>query len=85
MQRGEEASRVLNSPVFRQAVDDTRKAILEAWASLDKPAGDHAQDLHRMLKCLEKVERCLTVHMETGKIAAKEIEARSRFSVLRRA
>ena len=34
-QRAEEAQRVLESPLFVAAFDDTRKAMLEALAGLD--------------------------------------------------
>lgn len=83
--RAEEAKRLIESPMFSQAFDDTREALLEAWAGLDNPNSDHAKDLHRMVKCLEKVRKCMEEHIQTGKIAQKEIEGRKRLFGLRRA
>ena len=80
IRRAEEASRVLNSPMFEAAFVDTRMALLNALASLDNLTDPRAVDLHRMLKGLEKVRRCLEVHIDTGKLAAKEIEGRARLT-----
>ena len=82
---GDEAARVLNSPMFAAAFADTRAAMLEAWAKLDNAGSDQAKDLHRMVKCLDRVRRCLEVHIDTGKLAQKEIEGRKRIFDLRRA
>lgn len=76
--RAEEAERLINSGMFSQAFEDTRKAILEAWAALDNVNSEQAKDLHRMVKCLGRVKRCLEVHIETGKLAQVEIRGRSR-------
>lgn len=81
----EEAQRILTSPMFDKAFSDTRQAILEAIADLDNVRGEQAQDLHRMVKCLARVKRCLETHINTGKLAQKEIESRTRMFGLRRA
>jgi hypothetical protein len=83
--RGEEAQQLLMNPVFEAAFTDTRTAVLEALASLDNVRSDQAQDLHRMLKCLERVKRCINEHVTTGKLARKEIEGRAKLFGLRRA
>lgn len=77
-QRAEEAQRLIDSPMFKTAFEDTRAAILEAWASLDDTKSEKAHDLHRMVKCLARVQRCLEIHIDTGKLAHKEIQGRSR-------
>lgn len=83
--RAEEAQRLIDSPMFSQAFADTRTALLEAWASLENTNSDHAKDLHRMVKCLEKVRKCLETHIQTGKLAQKEIEGRKKLFEFRRA
>ena len=83
IQRAEEAQRLLTSPMFTKAFDDTRAGILAAWADLPTSDTDNARDLHRMLKCLDRVRRCLEVHVDTGKLAAKELEGRKRLFSLR--
>ena len=76
--RGEEAARILNSPLFEQAFADTRKALLEAWAGLPTSDSENAKDLHRMVKTLDKVKKCIQVHIDTGYLAHKQIEALTR-------
>lgn len=75
--RGEQAQALKANPLYLQAFDDTRRAILEAWASLDTSESERAKDLHRMLKCLDRVRKCVDTHIDTGKLAHKEIEGRA--------
>jgi hypothetical protein len=84
--RGAQAEQLKANPLFEQAFADTRKGVLEAWAQLDTSATDDAYDLHRMLKMLDRVRRCIEVHIDTGKLAQKEIEGRKqRLNPFRRA
>lgn len=83
--RAEEAQRLMASPMFTQAFDDTRTALLEAWAALPDVNSEQARDIHRRLKCLESVKRCIETHISTGKLAQKEIEGRRRLFEFRRA
>ncbi len=85
VQRGEEADRMLNSDMFDRAFGDTRKAILETWAGLPVADKENAQDLHRMVKVLDRVRKCIEEHVRTGQLAQKEIEGKTRglFSIRR--
>jgi hypothetical protein len=80
--RGAEAQAILGSPLFVKAFDDTRQALLNALASLDNIRDDKARDLHAMVKAVDKVKRCLEVHIDSGLVARKEIEGRSRVADL---
>ena len=83
--RAAQAEQLKANPLFQSAFEDTRAGILETWAALPTSDTDNAKDLHRMLKCLERVKRCIDVHIDTGKLAKIEIEGRKkRFDLLRR-
>jgi hypothetical protein len=86
IQRAEQAIQVLNNPLFVSAFKETRQAIMEAWAKLDSNSerkGEYSQDLHRMIRALDRVEKCLKEHITTGKLAdvegKKNLLGRARF------
>lgn len=81
MLRAAQAEQLQGNPLYAQAFTDTRAAILETWAALPVSDTDSAKDLHRMLKCLERVKRCLDVHIDTGKLAEREIKGREKRSL----
>ena len=83
-QRAEEAQRIIESPLFAAAFDDTRKALFEAIASLDNLRGDQARDLHAMVKGLDKIKHTLSVHIASGQLAQKELLARDRFAQVKK-
>lgn len=76
--RAEQAMQLRANPLFDLAFSETRTHILEAWAGLPTSETDAAKDLHRMLKCLDRVKRCIEVHIDTGKIANHEIQGRKK-------
>jgi hypothetical protein len=76
--RGEEAERLINSPLFIAAFEDTRKGIQEAWAGTNTKDKDTQQELHLMVKLIDRLQACLTTHIETGKLAQREIEGRKK-------
>lgn len=76
--RGDEAQRILNSSVFESAFNDTREALTNTWAALDTTDARYAEfarDIHRKIKMLDSVKRCLAEHITTGKLSQKSIEA----------
>ena len=83
--RAEQAQALLNNEMFGQAFADTRTALLEAWAALPDVNSEQARDIHRRIKCLESVRKCIETHVTTGKLAQKELEGRKRLFDLRRA
>ena len=76
--RAAQAEQLKANPLYAMAFEATRTAILETWAELPTSDSDNAKDLHRMLKCMERVKRCLDVHIDTGKLAQREIEGREK-------
>lgn len=79
--RAEEAKFILSSKVWNESWSSVRTAILETWAALDRTDdrhSKHSEDLHRMIKCLDKVKHVVETHVENGKIQAKALEKASR-------
>ena len=79
--RGDEAQRLMNSPMFEQAFADTRTALLNTWANLDTTDDKYAEfarDLHRKIKAVDSVKRCIQEHITTGKLAQREIDGREK-------
>jgi hypothetical protein len=79
MLRAEQASQVLNNPVFEQAFADIEAAIFKAWKELnpsDERRSEYSRDLHRMLRAAEHLKKCLAEHITTGKLAKHAIEGR---------
>jgi hypothetical protein len=78
MIRAEEASRILGSRLWADAWEETRLAILNAWEAMPSDNREQSAELHRSLKNLARVKRVLETHIQTGKIAAKELEGQRR-------
>lgn len=73
IQRGEEASRILNSQVFADAFENVRLAYVRTWEGLPTADVENAQDVHRRLKALADVRKALETHVQTGKLAQKAL------------
>lgn len=80
VRHGEEAERILNSPVFAQAFEDVRQAYIAALEQLptDETGDDEAKDYRRKLASLATVRAALTKHIQTGRIAQKTLTAREK-------
>lgn len=76
--RGEEAERLLNSPMLSQAFVDVRKGIQDLWAQTNTKDEKTLQELHLMVKLVDRVEKCLLQHVATGKLSQHEIEGRKK-------
>jgi hypothetical protein len=81
--RAEEARQLLSNPMFERAFADTRAACLEALAASKRSDTEAFKDIHRMIECLDRVKRAVKVHIDTGKLAQREIEGRKLFSLNR--
>lgn len=76
--RAEEAQRLVDSPLFIEAFADTRRGIQESWAATNTKDKDTLQELHLMVKLIDRLQNCLTTHIETGKLSQREIEGRKK-------
>jgi hypothetical protein len=69
-----EAERILNSPVFKEAIENLTKEYTAHWLNTRK-IEDVAirEDLHRVLLLLPEVERHLRIMAEKGKLTKANI------------
>ena len=69
-----EAERILNSPVFKEAIENLTKEYTAQWLNTRK-IEDVAirEDLHRVLLLLPEVERHLRIMAEKGKLTKANI------------
>lgn len=72
---GEEADRVLNSPVFAQAFEDVRLSLITALELIPttQAGDDQAKDVRRKLAALSSVHKALSIRIDTGKLALREL------------
>lgn len=72
VERARRAQEVLDNPVYADAYGSIREALRNAWeASKDR---DEREDIHRMLRALQKVNTVLESTMRNGELAAAELQ-----------
>ena len=80
IERGRLAADVLNNPVYVEAHESIEKEITNAWREAkDSETREH---LHRMLRCLFKVQTVLQGVMASGEIERKQVEQLERRKLL---
>lgn len=74
VEKGSEAERILNNPVYKDALESVRKGIVNAMA--ESPMGDDKTHnrLVIALQLINQIEKNLTTVMQTGKMARIQIE-----------
>jgi hypothetical protein len=81
VKRGEQASQVLDNPLFQESVEKVREGIIRSMAT--SPLGD--SETHNRLviamQLLNQIEKQLTDVIQTGKMAA--IQTDSKFKLFR--
>lgn len=67
MQRGQQAQAVLDNPVYQDAYKKLEEALTRTWReSRDK---EEREELHRLLRTLDKVQGYMSGLMRSGEIA----------------
>lgn len=81
VKRGEQASQVLDNPLFKESVEKVREGIIRSMAT--SPLGD--SETHNRLviamQLLNQIEKQLTDVVQTGKMAA--IQTDNKFKIFR--
>lgn len=75
---GQEAERLLESDVFKNAFINYKNELIKEWESTSAKDLDTRENLYRALKALPEVERHLRIIVEKGKLNSKD------FNVLRK-
>jgi hypothetical protein len=69
MNRGEQARRIVEDPLFAEAFERIERECFEAWKGSGWKDGDRREALYRQLKALGEVRTRLVAVMEGGKVA----------------
>lgn len=68
------ARECLDNEAFQQAFKDIEQELTEQWKTSPARDPDGREKLWLMLKLLQKLQLCLTTSLDSGKLAAKELE-----------
>jgi hypothetical protein len=70
----DQAKLVLENEAFQRAFEDIKQELTEQWKTSPARDQDGRERLWVMLKLLEKVQITLQASLDSGKLAAKELE-----------
>lgn len=71
-QRGQLAQQVLDNPVYAQSYGLIESELVRKWKESRDPV--EREQLHQLLRMLEKARNVIESTMRSGKVAAAEIE-----------
>lgn len=78
VERGRQAEAVLANPVYADAYLQIEQEVTRKWReSRDK---EEREQLHQLLRMLDKARTVMESTMRSGKVAAKELERRQSLS-----
>jgi len=83
-ERGRLAEAVLDNPVYRESFDLIEQGLIRAWRDCRDKA--EREDLHKLLRMLDKTRNTLESTMRSGKVAAEDLRQKQGIAqrVLRR-
>ena len=74
LQRGAEAQQLVESPIFREAMDGVEKDLNDLLLSIPTTQPDLCTDLIRRIQVFEAVKKKIISHIQTGKMAQMSLE-----------
>lgn len=83
--RGHEARRILDNPLFREAIDTLREGIIGKWRAAPIRDREGMHELKLMDKLLTDIEGYLRSVLDTGKMADIQLEKERKVAELRKA
>lgn len=72
--RGLEASRILESGVYREAMDALRASIVAKWREVSIRDGEGLKLTHQLMTLADTFEGLLSGYVEAGKFSARKLE-----------
>lgn len=85
LRRGEQARLLLENELYSEAVENVRRGIVDKWVSCPIRDREGAHELKLMLKVLDEVTGYIKTTMETGKLAAIQLESERRMDKIKAA
>jgi predicted ArsR family transcriptional regulator len=76
----DQAKLVLDNEAFKQVFEDIKQELTEQWKTSPARDQDGREKLWLMIKLLDKVHLCLQASLDSGKLAAKELEYQNSLS-----
>lgn len=85
--RAQQAKFLLDNPIYQEAIEGVRSAIITAWSNAPIRDVDGQHELKLMLKLLTDLENNILRAVNDGKLAQIEIERQKKplFNVFKRA
>lgn len=83
-QRGHEARRLMENPLYREAIDSMREGIVQKWRSAPIRDREGMHELKLMDKLLSDLEAYIRQIAETGKMADIQLEKEANMNELRK-
>lgn len=84
-ERGHEAKKLLENPIFRECIDSLRDGIIAKWRAAPIRDRDGAHELKLMDKLLSDIEGYIRTIADTGKIADIQLERDLKMEKLKKA
>jgi len=84
IQRGDMARLVLENAVFQEALDRIEQDTLSAWEGTEFRDTEARESAWRFYIAAKKIRNTLINYMQTGKMAAMQLEERKRFQLFNR-
>ena len=73
--RADQAQRIMDDPMVKEAFQATEDAITEAWKDMPARDVEGREHLHRLLQAQRRFQSVFRIAMEEGKVAKAELRA----------
>ena len=85
LERGNDAKRLLENPIYQEAIDALRNGIVDKWRSAPIRDKEGMHELKLMDKLLTDIEGYIKAIADTGKLADIQLEREKRMAKLSKA